>query len=105
VDDNERDVDRLLVSKRTLPAQAVSPGHFAVVGGEDDNRSLGEAQRIEFGQDTPELDVHGPDRVDVEVIEAPPAGLLERDVAQDAVPHPEVLSVRLGAAPGVERLP
>ena len=48
--DDQRDVVLLAVGDRALRVQLVGAVHVAVVGGEDDDRPVGQARGIELGE-------------------------------------------------------
>ena len=104
MDDLERQVVGLAIGERPLAAQPVRARHLAMVGGEDDDGRIGQAQRIEFGEQRRHRPVHVADAVDVVVVEPLPAHVLERDVTQDMVPNAIELAVRRRPSRRVERL-
>ena len=75
-----------------------------MVGGEDDDRGICQAQRIELGEQRLHRPVHVADAVDVVVVEPLPAHILERDIAQDIVPDAIELAVGLRTPRRIEWL-
>src|SRR5581483_12515636 len=73
--DHERDVDRLVVEMRPVLQAAMLLELLAMVGGDDDDRRVGEPEPRERGEDLAERRVPG---LDLTVVERPEVGELRR---------------------------
>src|SRR5262245_64899273 len=92
--DYQRDVNVLFVRERALAVKAMRARHLAMISCEDDDGPVGQPERVEFAEDVRDLEVHGSNRVDVEVVEPAPAFFLQRDVPEHVIPDLKEFSVR-----------
>src|SRR5262245_689927 len=92
--DYQRDVNILFIRERTLTVKAMRARHLAMICREDDDGTVRQPERVEFAEDVRDLEVHGPNRVDVKVVEPAPAFFLKGDVPEHVIPDLEEFSVR-----------
>src|SRR5262245_57413205 len=92
--DDQWDVNVLLVRERALAVKAMCARHLAMICREDDDGPVGQPERVEFAKEIRDLEVHGPNRVDVDVVEPAPAVFLKGVVTDHVIPDLEELSVR-----------